>query len=70
MFPSSCLTRLNHRINNMACNTPCSNCDCPETVYSSSYQEIDSSPMATQQASYFERLETAADIILKDLLSE
>ncbi len=85
MFPASCLTRLNHRINDMTCNTPCSNCDCEETVpttvsswrgnkiywngYDSSYQEIDPSPMATQQASYFERLEAAADIILKDMLA-
>ncbi len=69
MFPASCLTRLNHRINDMTCNTPCSNCDCEETVYDSSYQELDPSPMATQQASYFERLEAAADIILKDMLA-
>jgi hypothetical protein len=69
MFPAFCLTRLNYRINSMTCNNPCSNCNCEETVYDSSYQELDSSPMATQQASYFERLEAAADIILKDMLA-
>ncbi len=36
----------------------CSNCSC-ETVYTSDYQEIDASPLATQQRKYFEEYDAA-----------
>lgn len=42
----------------MACSKPCSNCSC-ETVYTSDYQEIDASPLATQQRKYFEEYDAA-----------
>jgi hypothetical protein len=28
MFPSFCLTRLNHRYNTMTCTKPCKSCKC------------------------------------------
>ena len=70
MFPALCLTRLNHRFNTMTCETPCNNCDCEETVYNSDYQEIDSSPMGSQQAKYFDDLERKVDEVLRDLFAE
>lgn len=42
----------------MSCPTPCSNCSC-ETVYTSDYQEIDASPLSTQQRKYFEEYDAA-----------
>ena len=71
MIPGFLISRLTQRLNSeMPCNTPCSNCDCPETVYSSDYQEVDSSPVGTQQARYFEQLEEAASIVIRDLIAE
>ena len=69
-MPGFCLTRLNHRLNTMTCENPCPNCSCEETVYNSSYQELDSSPMANQQSTYFQKLERRADELLKDLFAE
>ena len=37
----------------MSCSEPCPNCSC-ESVYTSDYQEVDSSPLASQQRKYFE----------------
>lgn len=71
MFPPLVLSRLIQRFNkDMSCNTPCSNCDCPETVYNSDYQELDSSPMGTEQARYFDELEAAASSVIAELLAE
>ena len=70
MFPFHCLARLNHRINTMTCKTPCSDCSCKETVYNSDYQELDSCPIGTLQARYFEELEATADRIISELLEE
>ena len=70
MFPAFCLTRLNHRLNSMTCQTPCNNCDCEETIYDSSYQELDSSPLTSQQVKYFEDLESKVDEVLRDLFAE
>jgi len=70
MFPAFCLTRLNHRFNSMTCETPCENCVCKETVYNSSYQELDSSPLASQQVKYFEDLESKVDGVLRELFLE
>lgn len=70
MFPSFCLTRLNYRHNTMTCEKPCSNCSCEETVYNSSYQELDSSPIASQQSAYFQDLERKVDEVLRDLFAE
>lgn len=70
MFPAFCLTRLNYRLNTMTCKNPCPSCSCEETVYNSSYQELDSSPMASQQSAYFEYLERKVDEVLRDLFAE
>lgn len=70
MFPASRLAKLNYRLNTMTCQTPCNNCDCEETVYDSSYQELDSSPLTSQQAKYFEDLEQKVDEVLRDLFAE
>ena len=52
----------------MSCSTPCSNCSCEttpcsdcscESVYTSGYQEVDSSPLATLQKRFFEEYEAA-----------
>ena len=60
MFPSLLLNRLIQRFNNeMPCDTPCSDCDCPETVR----------PLE-QQSRYLERLEDAANDVIKELLAE
>jgi len=41
-----------YRLNIMACQTPCKNCNCKKSVYDSDYIEVDNSPLAKQQAAF------------------
>jgi hypothetical protein len=41
-----------YRLNIMACQKPCNNCNCKKSVYDSDYIEVDNSPLAKQQAAF------------------
>jgi hypothetical protein len=51
VFPSFCLTRLNHRFNSMTCKNPCPSCKCkksPDTlpIDDNLYVEVDDGTFA------------------------